>query len=203
MKALLVVDLQNDFSPSGALPVPEGDEIVSLINALTQSFELVIATQDWHPPQHQSFAEEHNKTPGEIIDLHGIDQVLWPVHCVQDTHGADFIPGFQLENVDWICQKGSDIEVDSYSGFFDNDHQKSTGLHAFLLEKGVNELVIAGLATDYCVKYTALDAVRLDYVTTVITDATRGVDLNPGDVKKSLEEMAASGVQLSTSDSFL
>ncbi len=200
MHALLLVDLQNDFTPSGALPVPEGDTIVPLINELQPRFELVVATQDWHPAEHESFAVHHEgKSPGEVIQLHGLTQVLWPVHCVQESAGADFIPTLDRSRVAQIFRKGQNPRVDSYSGFFDNDRQSATGLESFLRERGVQEVSVVGLATDYCVKYTAADAARLGFGTTVLTDATRGVNLQRGDVEKALADLREQGVRTITS----
>ncbi|MBF0278243.1 MAG: bifunctional nicotinamidase/pyrazinamidase [SAR324 cluster bacterium] len=194
MKALLLVDLQNDFTPDGALPVPEGDQIVPLINKLQKKFDLLVATQDWHPADHESFAVHHNKQAGEIVMLYGVEQILWPVHCVQNSYGAAFIDGLNTEKFAWICQKGMNKKVDSYSGFFENDHQQATGMDAFLKERGVSEIYITGLATDYCVKFTALDARSLGYPTYLIADATRGVNLSEGDAEKAIGEMSSAGV---------
>ncbi len=203
MKALLLVDLQNDFTPTGALPVPEGDQIIPLINQLQDQFDLIVATQDWHPADHESFAIHHNKQPGEVIRLHGIEQVLWPVHCVQNSTGAAFIEDLNTEKIEWVCQKGMNKKVDSYSGFLDNDHKNATGLDLYLKEKGVREVYIVGLATDYCVKFTALDAQALGYRTHLIADGTRGVNLNAGDVDKAIKEMESAGVRVSQSADIL
>ena len=203
MKALLLVDLQNDFTPSGALPVPEGDQIIPLINRLQTKFDLIVATQDWHPADHESFAVHHNKQPGEMIRLHGIEQVLWPVHCVQKSDGAAFIGGLNTKKIEWICQKGMNKTVDSYSGFFDNDHKHATGLDNYLKKRGVREVYVAGLAADYCVKFTALDAQKLGYQTCLIADGTRGVNLNEGDVDKAMEEMKAAGISVLQSSDIL
>ena len=203
MKALIIVDLQNDFCPGGALPVKEGDRIVPLVNALQKSFDLVVATQDWHPPDHLSFASQHHKPPGEVITLSGLPQVLWPDHCVQGSRGAAFVPGLDTAKMDRVFQKGTDREIDSYSGFFDNGHRKSTGLGDYLKAKGVDEVYIVGLATDYCVKYTALDAAALGFRTHVVDDACRGVELKEGDVARALEEMRRAGVHITTSPALL
>ncbi len=203
MNALILVDIQNDFAPTGALPVPDGDQIVPTVNALQSHFDKVVATQDWHPEHHESFAVEHQKNPGEMIDLHGISQVLWPVHCVQHSSGADFISGLNMDRVERIFQKGMDTQVDSYSGFFDNDHKSSTGLGDYLKAERVTEVYVVGLATDYCVKATAMDAQQLGFQTHVIVDATRGVNLNVGDVDKALEEMQDAGIRLAQSQDFL
>lgn len=197
MTALILVDVQNDFLPGGALAVPEGDQIIPVVNRLQPHFDRVAATQDWHPPTHGSFAANHaERQPGEHIELAGLQQILWPVHCVQGTAGADFAPGLQREAWDRIFKKGTDAEIDSYSGFFDNGHRKATGLGEYLRERGVTEVSLAGLATDYCVKFTALDAVQLGFRTHLIEDACRGVNLQPGDVERAISEMRAAGVEI-------
>jgi nicotinamidase/pyrazinamidase len=197
MKTLLLIDVQNDFLPGGALPVPEGDALVPLINALLPRFEFVVATQDWHPREHGSFAANHTgKLPGEIVELAGLSQILWPVHCVQNTGGACFAPGLETRPLERIFQKGTDSDIDSYSGFFDNGHRKATGLAEYLRERGVTDLWLAGLATDYCVKFTALDAVAEGFRATVLEDACRGVNLESGDVSRALDEMRVAGVRV-------
>jgi len=193
MKALIIVDLQNDFLPGGMLAVPKGDEIVPIINQLQQKFELIVATQDWHPKDHESFADVHDKKPDETILIHKIKQTLWPRHCVQDSSGAAFFSGLDMSRISKIIRKGSDKQVDSYSCFFDNDHKSSTGLEVFLKENKATDLFIAGLATDYCVKYSVLDACRLGFNTFVIKDAVRGIDLNPGDIEKAFKKMKMPG----------
>jgi nicotinamidase/pyrazinamidase len=197
MRALVLVDIQNDFLPGGALPVPEGDEIIEVVNDLQVRFDLVVATQDWHPPEHSSFAANHpGKKSGDVIDLYGLPQILWPDHCVQHTRGAAFVGLLHTGRIDRIFQKGTDPTIDSYSGFFDNGHRKPTGLADYLKSQGVTDVYIAGLATDYCVKFTALDAVKLGFNTFVIEDACRGVNLRPGDVNAAIEEMRRAGVQV-------
>jgi len=197
MNALILVDLQNDFTPSGALSVPGGDSIVPLINQLQQKFDLVVATQDWHPADHQSFAIQHEgKQPGELIDLHGIPQVLWPIHCVQETEGAQFISSLDQSKVKRVFRKGQNPRIDSYSGFFDNDHQSSTGMGEYLREQGVDEVFVVGLPTDYCVRFTAADAAELGFRTIVISDATRGVNLQKGDVDRALVALQEQGVRI-------
>ena len=197
MNALLLVDIQNDFVPGGALGVKAGDEVVSVANRLMPNFDLVIATQDWHPPKHQSFASQHpGHHAGDIIDLDGLTQVLWPDHCVQGTHGAEFAIGLEIDNVDHVIQKGTDGAIDSYSGFFDNARRKSTELNATLQGKGVDHVYIIGLATDYCVKFTAIDAIDLGYKTTLIREGVRGVNLNAGDSDRAIDEMRAKGVTI-------
>jgi nicotinamidase/pyrazinamidase len=200
MKTLVLVDIQNDFLPGGALAVPEGDVIVPIVNGLLPRFELVVATQDWHPADHGSFAANHaGKKPFENIELNGLPQTLWPVHCVQNTGGACFAPGLDTRRVARVFPKGMDPRVDSYSGFFDNGRRSSTGLSGWLKEQGARELWVCGLATDFCVKFTALDAVAEGFRVHLITDACRGIDLPPGNVAAALAEMAAAGVQLVTS----
>jgi nicotinamidase/pyrazinamidase len=197
MNALILVDIQNDFVPGGALAVPEGDAIVPLVNRLQPRFDLVVATQDLHPANHGSFAANHSgHQPGEVIDLQGLSQILWPVHCVKGTQGADFVPGLNRERWDCIFVKGTDPAIDSYSGFFDNGHRQATGLGDYLHEKGVTDVYIVGLATDYCVKFTALDAVQLGFRVHLIEDACRGVNLQPGDVDRAVAGMRGAGVAL-------
>ena len=195
MRALILVDLQIDFCPGGALEVTEGDRVIPIANQLMDRFDLVVATQDWHPADHKSFAANHLwRKIGQVIDVNGLPQVLWPIHCVQESFGAEFHPGLKLDAIDEIFQKGTDPEIDSYSGFFDNGHRKATGLGEYLKSKDVDEVFILGLATDYCVKFTALDAVELGFQTTLIEDATRGVNLRDNDVSNAVEEMRTAGV---------
>jgi nicotinamidase/pyrazinamidase len=199
MNALLLVDLQQDFLPGGALAVPRGDEVVPVANVLMPRFEHVVATQDWHPPDHVSFASQHpGKQPGEFIELNGKPQILWPDHCVQGTEGAELAAGLDVQRIDHVVRKGTDRRVDSYSGFFDNDHLTATGLEQKLRERGVSQLYIVGLATDYCVKFTVLDARQLGFSTTVIADGVRGVELQTGDVAKALDEMRSAGARIVT-----
>jgi nicotinamidase/pyrazinamidase len=195
MNALVIVDVQNDFCPGGALAVPEGDRVVGAINRVQPHFDLAVATQDWHPADHGSFAANHQgKQPGDVVELGGLEQTLWPVHCVQHTPGAAFHPELDQSRIAQVFQKGTDPAIDSYSGFFDNGRRKSTGLDDYLKERTVTEVYIAGLATDYCVKSTALDAVRLGFPTHLLADATRGVNLHPADVDRAVEAMRAAGV---------
>jgi len=194
MKALVVVDVQNDFLPGGALEVRHGDLIIPVINEIIGKFELVIATKDWHPQNHKSFASQHaGKNPGDMIKLKNIDQMLWPDHCVQGTEGAEFSTELDLSKIKKVFVKGIDSEIDSYSGFYDNGHLRSTGLGDYLREAVVEEIYIAGLATDYCVKFTALDSVKEGFKTFVIADATKAVNLNPNDYEDALEEMRLAG----------
>ena len=195
MKALILVDLQNDFMPGGALAVPGGNEVVPVANRLQAQFDLVVATQDWHPPDHGSFAANHEgRRPGEIIELDGLEQILWPVHCVQDTRGAELIGDLDRAGIRRVFHKGSDRDIDSYSAFFDNGRRRATGLGDFLAESGASEVHLLGLATDYCVKYSALDARRLGLKTCVVLEGCRGVDLDPGDVDTAIREMKDAGV---------
>lgn len=200
MGALIVVDVQNDFLPGGALAVPRGDEVVAIANLVMPAFRRVVATQDWHPREHASFAANHpGRTVGEMIDLGGAAQVLWPVHCVQHTPGAAFAPTLHSARFDAVVQKGTDPAIDSYSGFFDNDHRRATGLVETLRSLGETEVWVLGLATDYCVKATALDALRLGLAVHLIVDGCRAVELTPGDGARAIAEMAAAGVELVTS----
>lgn len=195
--ALLIVDVQNDFLPGGALAVSRGDEIIPVINSLQEKFNFIVATQDFHPAEHGSFAANHEgKKPGEFIELAGLQQILWPVHCVQGSKGAEFHEG--LNPIKWqaIFQKGKNPEVDSYSGFFDNARRGDTGLGDFLQNEGIMNVFVTGLAQDYCVKFTALDAVSLGFKTYLITDATKAVNLNPEDGDKALDELKNAGVIL-------
>jgi nicotinamidase/pyrazinamidase len=200
-RALIVVDLQHDFTPGGALPVSEGDRIVPLADALAPRFETVVATQDWHPADHGSFAANHaRRRAGEVIELNGLTQVLWPTHCVQGTRGAEFVPGEWTGRVTKVFRKGTDPAIDSYSGFYDNGHRRSTGLGEWLSERGIRDVYVMGLATDYCVKFTALDARRLGLNVHLIEDACRGVNLKPTDVADAVEEMKSAGVVVTASN---
>lgn len=190
MKALIIVDLQKDFCPGGALAVPQGDQIVPAVNRLQPRFDLVVATQDWHPPNHGSFAANHpGKQPGDVVELAGVEQVLWPVHCVQESPGAEFHPGLDLTRIARVFRKGTDPNIDSYSGFFDNGRRRATGLADYLQEQAVDDVYVCGLAADYCVKFTALDAAELGFGTHLVRDATRGVQLHPGDVDRAMAEL--------------
>ncbi|MQQ08533.1 bifunctional nicotinamidase/pyrazinamidase [Epibacterium sp. SM1979] len=193
--ALLVIDVQNDFCPGGALAVPAGDEVVAPINAMMDVFDTVILTQDWHPAGHQSFASAHpGKAPYETVTLPYGPQVLWPDHCVQGTEGAAFHPELRTDG-DLIIRKGFRSAIDSYSAFFENDQETVTGLHGYLSERGITQLTLVGLATDFCVSYSALDARKLGYEVTVGLSACRGIDLD-GSLEASLTYMRGSGVTL-------
>jgi len=197
MNALILVDIQNDFLPGGALAVPAGDEVIPVANRVAPKFDLVVATQDWHPPNHGSFAANHpGRKPGDVIDLNGIEQILWPVHCVRNTPGAAFAAGLDTSRVECVFQKGTDPAIDSYSTFFDNARRKATGLGDYLKEQGVRDVYLLGLATDYCVKFSALDAVELGFNTRVIEDGCRAVNLEAQDEVNALAEMKRAGVML-------
>ena len=201
MEALIIVDVQNDFVDGGALAVPSGSQVIRPINDLQSHFDLIVATQDWHPPSHASFAVNHpGKQPLDRIDLHGLPQTLWPTHCVQGTPGADFAPGLDRARWERVFQKGTDPGIDSYSGFFDNGHRRATGLGGYLRERGVEEVTVVGLATDYCVKFTALDARGEGLRVRLIVDACRGVEVRPGDTDRALAEMDSAGVMLEKID---
>ncbi|HEY3416635.1 MAG TPA: bifunctional nicotinamidase/pyrazinamidase [Armatimonadota bacterium] len=197
MRTLIVVDIQNDFLPGGALPVAQGDQVIPVANRLMPAFDLVVATKDWHPANHGSFASTHPGTqPGDIVELGGVPQILWPDHCVQDTWGAEFGPGLQTDAIDHLVYKGTDPEIDSYSTFYDNAWQRATGLHDYLRERGVREIHLLGLATDYCVLYSVRDARKLGYTVFVVQDGCRGIDLHPGDVDRAFAEMREIGATL-------
>jgi len=201
MNALIVTDIQNDFVPGGALAVQEGDKIVPVVNRLLSRFDIVVATQDWHPPDHSSFAANHpGKKPGDVIDLNGLPQILWPVHCVQNTSGAAFVPGLHGRAFAGVFHKGIDPGIDSYSALFDNAHRRATELGDFLKGRKVTGIYLVGLATDYCIKFTALDAVALGFKTHVIEDACRGINLKPEDVKNAIEDMKKAGVEITHSE---
>jgi nicotinamidase-related amidase/8-oxo-dGTP pyrophosphatase MutT (NUDIX family) len=204
MNALILVDLQNDFLPGGALAVPRGDEVLPIANALQPYFDLIVATQDWHPRDHRSFASQHEgKQIGEQIELEGLPQTLWPDHCVQETEGARFASGLATSSVTAVFRKGVDRDIDSYSGFFDNGHRRATGLAKFLHDQGATEVYVLGLATDYCVRATAIDAVEQGFRTFLIEDACRGVELQPGDIQRALYDMERAGVERVRSNRWL
>ena len=192
MKTLVIVDAQIDFMPGGALEVKQGDKIVPVINNILPQFELVVATQDWHPKDHKSFAVNHpGKKEFEVIDLNGLEQKLWPPHCVQGTKGADFHPELNVKPIEAIFRKGMDPEIDSYSGFYDNGHKKITGLSGYLRERGAVELYFCGLAADICVYYSLLDALEEGFNATLIEDAA--VPLIPETFDRIREEIISKG----------
>jgi nicotinamidase/pyrazinamidase len=204
MRALLLVDIQNDFMPYGSLPVAEGDLVVPIANALMPKFTFVVATQDWHPGDHGSFASNHpGAKPGDVGELGGVPQVYWPPHCVQGTKGAEFHPDLRVVDIDRIVHKGTDADIDSYSAFYDNARLKETELDAVLKEHTVDEIVVAGLATDYCVRYTCHDGLELGYAVTLVEDGCRPVDLTPGDGARAIEELREAGVAVTTSEAIL
>ncbi|MCE0722997.1 bifunctional nicotinamidase/pyrazinamidase [Legionella resiliens] len=194
MKTLIILDVQNDFMPGGSLAVPQGDSIVPVINQLLPQFDLIVATQDWHPQNHKSFASNHpgKKTFGHIM-LHGIVQILWPDHCVQGTFGAEFYPTLDTRPVAAIFRKAMDPEIDSYSGFFDNDHKRDIGLGGYLHAKGIQELYFCGLCADICVYFTIKDALQEGFTCHLIEDATR--PLNKLDFKRIKLELLHKGVK--------
>ncbi len=198
--ALVLVDIQNDFVPGGSLAVPGGDTIIPIIERLVKMpFDVIVATKDWHPANHASFASNHGRQPGEVITLDGIEQILWPVHCVQGTSGADFVRGWDSNKVHQVFHKGTDPKVDSYSTFYDNAKRRSTGLADYLRELGITRIFVAGLATDYCVKFSVLDARDLGFDTYVVVDACRGIDLHEGDVVATLKLIEDLGGHLCSS----
>ncbi len=200
--AFIIVDVQNDFCPGGALEVPEGDEIVPVINRISSMFSICAATQDWHPDNHISFASMHqSKIPFQTIELNGMDQILWPDHCVRGTQGAEFFPELDMIPVKTIFRKGMKREVDTYSGFRDNDKKTETGLRGYLQSLNVKRIFICGLATDVCVKATVLDGLEFEFDVFLILDACRGVNQPDGSVDAALKAMkSASAVILDSSD---
>ncbi len=197
MKALILVDLQNDFCPGGHLAVKEGDMVIPIANELMEQFELVVATQDWHPADHGSFAANHMwRKPYQVIDLNGLEQVLWPIHCVQESFGAQFVKELNTQKITKVFPKGTDKTIDSYSGFYDNGKRKSTGMAEYLKEQQVTEVFVLGLATDFCVKFTALHAQEEGFDTNLIVQACRGVNLKENDVDLAIEEMKSKGVTI-------
>ena len=194
--ALIVIDVQNDFCPGGALAVPEGDQIVSGINALMDEFQAVILTQDWHPADHSSFASQHEgKAPMELVEMPYGPQVLWPDHCIQGSKGAEFHDALRVDRADLIIRKGYNRAIDSYSGFFENDQTTSTGLEGYLKSRGITHLTFVGLATDFCVNFSAVDAARLGFGVEVALDLCRAIDFD-GSLEAAREGMAAAGVNL-------
>lgn len=204
MNCLVIVDVQNDFLPGGALAVPDGAAIIPLINKLQPHFPLVVATQDWHPPNHLSFAVNHpGRNVYEQVEVQGRPQTLWPVHCVQHTPGAMFSRHLDQLQIARVFRKGTNPQIDSYSGFFDNGHLRATGMGDWLRQKSITRVFVCGLATDYCVKFTALDSQDLGFETVLIEDACRGVNIQPNDVSDAIEEMRERNVQIISSGQIL
>jgi nicotinamidase/pyrazinamidase len=203
MKALLIVDIQNDFCPGGALAVPNGDTIIPTVNRLIEHFDHVIQTQDWHPKGHQSFASSHSgKNPYDTTQLDYGTQVLWPDHCVQGTKGAEFHPDLNTRRTEVIIRKGFRKEIDSYSTFFENDQKTPTGLTGYLNQRGIKELYTVGLATDFCVKWSILDGIDEGFSMTIVEDAVQGIDLD-GSLDAAWKEMKEKGVKITASDAIL
>jgi nicotinamidase/pyrazinamidase len=199
--SLLIIDVQNDFCPGGMLPVREGDVVVPVINVMMEHFGSVVATQDWHPPGHISFASTHaGKKPFETVRVKRIEQVLWPDHCIQGSPGAAFHPDLDESRLHLILRKGLRLGLDSYSAFFENDKKTPTGLASYLREINVNTVWVCGLAADVCVFYSAMDAVRLDFETVVIEDAVRGVDMPTGNVSRTRDKMKGTGIRFAWSE---
>ena len=191
--ALLVIDVQNDFCPGGALAVPDGDAIVPGINALMADFGAVILTQDWHPAGHSSFASSHDADPMSLTQMSYGPQVLWPDHCIQGSHGAEFHQDLRTERADMIIRKGFNPAIDSYSAFFENDHTTPTGLEGYLRTRGITQVTLVGLATDFCVNYSAVDAAKLGFGVEVRLDLCRAIDFD-GSLTAARDGMAAAGV---------
>lgn len=203
MRALILTDIQNDFLPGGALAVNSGNEIIPIINEILKyPFDIIVASKDWHPIDHCSFAKTHHKNVGDVVYINHLAQILWPVHCVQDTLGASFSPALHKSKILKTFHKGSDKQIDSYSAFYDNGHLRTTGLGEFLKEHKVTEVYLVGLTTEYCIKYSALDAKRLGFDTYVILDACRPINLQPTDEQEAVSEMKKAGVHIVSSDHF-
>jgi len=200
MKALVIIDVQNDFMPGGSLEVPDGDRIVPVINELQEKFDLVVATQDWHPEDHVSFASNHeDKKPFDTINWQGMEQVMWPDHCVMNSRGADFHKAMHTKNIEAIFRKGMDRNIDSYSGFYDNGHKKSTGLAGYLRERNATDLFFCGLAADVCVQFSIKDALEEGFAATLVEDATRAI--SEEEYKKLRNDLQDRGCRMVTSDS--
>lgn len=203
MKALLIIDVQNDFCPGGALEVPDGDQIIPVINALSDTFDVVIQTQDWHPEGHSSFASSHNgKEPFETIEMPYGNQVLWPDHCVQGSDGAEFHPDLETNRSQLIIRKGFRKEIDSYSAFYENDETTTTGLSGYLRERNIDTLYAVGLATDFCVKWSVIDGMEEGFDVFVVKDAVKGIDID-GSVDQAWQEMLDAGAEKVSSEELL
>ncbi len=196
-KALVVIDVQNDFCPGGALAVNDGDKIVPVINGIMDKFDTVIGTQDWHPQSHLSFASVHKgKNIYDQMNANGIMQTLWPDHCVQGTRGADFHKDINSIKFNCIIRKGTDPSIDSYSAFLENDKRKETGLHGYLNALGIKNVYLCGLATDYCVYFSAMDSVKYGFNTAVLINACRGINVPEGSIDKCVKEMKSAGIRI-------
>lgn len=202
MKTLIITDVQNDFLPGGALGIAGADAIIPIINQLLPKFDHVIGTKDWHPPHHVSFASTHKKKAGEVIKIGKLEQILWPDHCLQNSWGAAFSEKLSQEKIEAVFHKGVDPKIDSYSTFFDNARSRSTGLSEYLIKRGLNDLYFVGLATDYCIYYSVLDALDLGFKAAVIQDACRAINLHPDDEKKALHTMKKRGAKIIESKNF-
>ena len=203
MRALLIVDVQNDFCPGGALEVPNGDQIIPTINKLSRKFDVIIQTQDWHPAGHSSFASSHDgKEPFETIEMPYGEQVLWPDHCVQGSEGAEFHADLETNRSQLIVRKGFRKEIDSYSAFFENDDETPTGLTGYLNQRGIEHLYAVGLATDFCVKWSVVDGLKEGFKVTVVEDAVKGIDIE-GSVDQAWKEMLDAGAQKISSTDLL
>ncbi len=201
MKTLVLVDVQNDFMPGGALPIARGGEIVPVINKIQGKFALVVSTQDWHPANHKSFASQHkSRKPFETIDLNGLEQTLWPDHCVQGSRGAEFHKGLDMRPTEAVFRKGTDPEIDSYSGFYDNGHRRKTGMAGYLRERGATELYFCGLAADICVFYTLMDGLKEGFQCAFVEDAARALDAKVFEEAK--KKMTAKGARIVASNAF-
>lgn len=198
-EALIVIDVQNDFCPGGALGVEGGDQIIPILNRLQERFETVVLTQDWHPADHRSFASQHQAEPFSTTMMPYGEQVLWPDHCVQGSEGAAFHPALDTDRAQLVIRKGFRSGIDSYSAFFENDRSTVTGLAGYLRERGIERIALAGIATDFCVAYSALDAVKLGFKVRVVEDASRAIDLD-GSLAAQMKEMRGAGVTITTSD---
>jgi len=200
MNTLLIIDVQNDFCPGGKLAVPDGDSVVPIINSLIPKFDAIIQTQDWHPRGHHSFASSHEgKEPYDTVEMDYGTQVLWPDHCVQGTHGSEFHPDLNTTKTEVIIRKGFRKEIDSYSTFYENDQKTPTGLTGYLRERGISEIYTAGLATDFCVKWSVIDGLKENFKVHIIEDAVKGIDID-GSVEQAWKEMKNAGAEITSSD---
>lgn len=194
---LLLIDIQNDFLPGGALAVAGGDAVIEVANRLMPHFDHVVASQDWHPADHLSFAAQHpGFEPFQVTEVDELEQILWPVHCVQNEPGASFASALNIGHIDHVVRKGQDRRIDSYSAFYDNDHRKNTGLDALLQQLGTEQLFVMGLAADVCVKFTVMDALAEGFTTTLVEDGVRGVDMEAGDTDRAISQMAQTGARV-------